>query len=245
MKIRTPVTVLATLTVSMALSAPSASGAPEVVPLCFGQAPTIIGTSGDDTLVSRGVADVIVGLGGSDTIIGNGGDDRICAGSGDDFTLDGGRGDDHIQAGPGDDGAMWGGDGNDIMLGGSGDDYAWGFAGNDTIHGNGGDDYVEGRGGKDILYGENGQDRLIDLEDSVETGDQTYFADRLYGGAGNDQLTAYSYKGGGTQHPADLINGGSNITPGGPYPFEDQCDGDPEDTIVNCETVTIIVDPPT
>jgi Ca2+-binding RTX toxin-like protein len=221
----------------------SGSAGAATTPSCFGRTATIVGTAGDDNLVGTGTTDVIYGGGGSDTITGRNGDDYMCAGDGDDSILDGGRGHDHIQAGPGDDGAIWGSDGNDIMFGGTGDDYAWGFAGDDTIHGNAGDDYVEGRAGKDILYGDNGQDRLLDLEDSVE-GDQTYFADRLYGGAGNDQLTAYSYKGGGTAHPADLLDGGSNITPDGPYPFEDQCGGDPEDTFLNCETVTIIVDPP-
>src|SRR6266571_2119516 len=51
---------------------------------CFGQAATIVGTPGDDTLDGTDGPDVMVGLGGNDTLNGMGGADVICGGLGDD-----------------------------------------------------------------------------------------------------------------------------------------------------------------
>jgi Ca2+-binding RTX toxin-like protein len=54
-------------------------------PLCFGKAPTIIGTRGDDLALSGASGnDVIWAKRGNDIVFGMGGDDRICGGRGSD-----------------------------------------------------------------------------------------------------------------------------------------------------------------
>jgi hypothetical protein len=65
--------------------------------LCFGGAPTIIGTPGNDVLVGTPGPDVIMGFGGDDRIRGLDGTDAICAGPGAD----------RVNAGPGLDFAKW------------------------------------------------------------------------------------------------------------------------------------------
>ena len=79
---------------------------------CFGEAPTIVGTPGDDILIGTDGPDVIVGRDGSDLIFGGDGPDLICGGKGDDGEfipsigvggLSGGLGVDKISGGPGND----------------------------------------------------------------------------------------------------------------------------------------------
>jgi glucose/arabinose dehydrogenase len=67
---------------------------------CAGEAPTILGTKGNDRLAGTKGADVIAGLSGRDVVIGGGGDDRLCGGTGVDV-LRGGRGSDRCIGGPG------------------------------------------------------------------------------------------------------------------------------------------------
>ncbi len=86
-------------------------------PTCFGQAATIVGTSGDDELTGTPGADVIVGLGGFDIIDGLAGSDRICGG-GDADVMFGGRGLDRMNGGAGND-LFTGGPGADLIIGGS------------------------------------------------------------------------------------------------------------------------------
>jgi hypothetical protein len=78
---------------------------------CFGEAATIVGTPGDDTLTGTDNDEVLVGLGGNDTITGGGGFDLICPGDGNDVVsqsagsyigiagVSGDLGDDTIQGG--------------------------------------------------------------------------------------------------------------------------------------------------
>ena len=81
----------------LTLSVPTAASA-ATDPTCFGQAATIVGTPGDDSLTGTTGPDVIVGLSGNDTISGLEGDDRLCGGKGAD-ALTGGDGDDHLAGG--------------------------------------------------------------------------------------------------------------------------------------------------
>ena len=81
----------------LTLSAPATASA-AAPPTCFGQAATIVGTPGDDSLTGTSGPDVIVGLSGNDTIDGLEGDDRLCGGKGAD-RLVGGDGDDHLSGG--------------------------------------------------------------------------------------------------------------------------------------------------
>ena len=78
---------------------------------CAGQAPTIVGTAGDDVLRGGPGRDVVIGLGGDDTIRGLGGDDLLC----------GGEGTDVVRGGAGDD-LLLGGLGAGVLSGGAGDD---------------------------------------------------------------------------------------------------------------------------
>lgn len=71
----------------VAMVAVPAGGAPNAYANshnCFGEAATIVGTSGDDALIGTDGPDVIVGLGGSDFIFGGDRPDLICGGRGDD-----------------------------------------------------------------------------------------------------------------------------------------------------------------
>lgn len=108
------------------------------LPVCFGRAATMVGTTGPDNLVGTAEADVILGMGGDDTISGLGGDDRICGGGGSDLLL-GGDGNDRLRGAAGDD-QLEGGPGADILKGKLGDDVLIGGDGVDLGHGGGGSD---------------------------------------------------------------------------------------------------------
>jgi len=90
---------------------------------CFGAAPTIVGTAGDDTLNGTSGNDVILGLGGNDTIDGLQGDDKIC----------GGDGNDHLYGGSGAD-SLAGGNGSDLVDGGAGKDVVKGGSDQASTH---------------------------------------------------------------------------------------------------------------
>lgn len=174
---------------------------------CFGQLPTIVGTSGPDVISGTSGRDVIMGLSGKDTINGRGGDDRICGGDGAD-TLKGGAGDDELYGNDGAD-TLVGGPGEDHLYGALGDDRLFGFAGDDFFNGGEGNDLIVGGAGNDTMYGWDGADRL-----KGGSGFDVMFggpgADLINGGPdndigegneGNDRLYGY----GGT----DLLSGGS------------------------------------
>jgi hypothetical protein len=114
---------------------------------CFGLAPTIKGTDGNDKrLKGTKGDDVILGLGGNDRIFGRGGNDRICAGDGDDRIM-AEAGDDQVDAGAGAD-FVDGGGGSDLLLGGEGDDLIKGKGKNDILDGGPGTDKLVGGPGK-------------------------------------------------------------------------------------------------
>jgi Ca2+-binding RTX toxin-like protein len=98
--------------------------------VCLGQAPTILGTAGNDTLTGTAGPDVINGLGGNDTISGLGGDDLVCGGAGSDMVT-GGDGNDRLQGAAGGD-SLTAGAGDDVLVGGPGDDELFGGVGRDT-----------------------------------------------------------------------------------------------------------------
>ena len=91
------------------------------------QGDTVLGNTGNDTLIGGPAGDFMNGDGGNDLIFGNGGDDTILGGASAD-TINGGDGNDSIdgQGGP------------DVINSGSGDDlFVWGGgsagSGNDTL----------------------------------------------------------------------------------------------------------------
>jgi Ca2+-binding RTX toxin-like protein len=172
---------------------PGGSGAPS----CFGRAPTIAGTNGNDVLIGTSANDVIAGLGGDDVIEGGDGNDLICGGDGND-TIDGGAGVDFILPGAGDDqvdGGMDGavlnygaapgpvtvnlsagtavGEGTDtitnvrIVVGSGFDDHLIGDENNNSFLPGSGNDIVEGLGGNDTFTTSNGDD-IFDGGDGVD-----------------------------------------------------------------------------
>jgi Ca2+-binding RTX toxin-like protein len=108
---------------------------PRVRATCFGDAPTLLGTDGDDTLVGTVDDDVIIGLAGSDVILGGTGNDRICAGTGSDG-IAGEAGADRL-AGNGGGDAILAGEGDDLSLGGPGFDIVEPGLGSDSSDGGG------------------------------------------------------------------------------------------------------------
>jgi len=192
---------------------------------CRGQAATIVGTLGNDTLTGTANKDVIASGYGDDTVSGGGGDDVICLGPGNDTgngqggddtifgddgtdTIDGGDGDDLIRGGKGND-EVFGGPGadnirgqgdDDTLAGGTGADRVNGGGGADTLKGQGGDDMLLGGVGDDILKGGAGQDTLRGhIGDDLLRGNGD--SDTLFGGGGIDRL----YGGGGP----DVVKGQS------------------------------------
>jgi Ca2+-binding RTX toxin-like protein len=170
-------------------------------PRCFGEAATIVGTSGRDRLVGTNGRDVIVGLGGRDRLLGRGGKDLLCGNNGGDLLI-GGDGRDRLDGGRRADGLKPGA-GNDIIDGGKSlfDDLRYPDApgaieaslitGTATGHGKDTFENVEQLVGgpfDDVLEGDDGPiNFLIGLAgNDVLTGNG---GDNLFGpGAGDDQL---------------------------------------------------------
>jgi Ca2+-binding RTX toxin-like protein len=117
---------------------------------CYGHIATIVRIESGDIVGTQG-DDVIVTLGaGRDRIHGRGGDDIICGGRGHN-TIIGGAGDDIID----------GGAGTDFISGGTGDDRIIGGTANDTLFGEDGNDRLEAGAGNDALFGQDGDDFLF------------------------------------------------------------------------------------
>ena len=190
------------------------------------------GAGGDDHLVGGNGIDTILGGEGDDDISGEDGNDDLSGGSGNDV-INGDKGNDLIDAGTGND-IVDGGQGNDNIKGGTGDDALIGGEGNDDISGKAGNDLIEGGSGDDSLFADDGDDTLFGNE-----GDDT-----LTGGLGQNDLDG----GNGAEVTGDTCNwdGGPTFddgNPNGPGTFID-----PvtllvilrDDTIVNCESDTVI-----
>ncbi|HKJ94563.1 MAG TPA: retention module-containing protein, partial [Gammaproteobacteria bacterium] len=200
-----------------------------------GGADTLIGGEGDDVLVSGGGPDTLDGGPGNDQLYGLGGPDYMTGGEGNDAMagfggrdyMDGGAGDDILDGGGAPD-EMHGGEGNDTLYGGGGPDQMYGDAGNDTLYGGGGPDQMYGGEGDDILVGEGGPD-LLDGGAGDDTLKGSGGPDQLLGGEGNDILV-----GGGAD---DILDGGpgSDVLTGssGADVFRFDNIGDAPDTITD------------
>jgi uncharacterized delta-60 repeat protein len=123
------------------------SAAPVVAATCDGRAATMRGSPVDDNVVGTPGNDVIVTGAGDDDVDGRGGQDRICSGTGDDGVR-GGMSGDHVFGGAGDD-RVSGGRGNDRLSGGPGNDRLNGNSGNDRLFGGAGHDRARGGRGYD------------------------------------------------------------------------------------------------
>jgi hypothetical protein len=169
--------------------------------------------------------DDISGGSATDRFDGGPGDDGLYGGKGDD-TLVGGAGEDLLSADAGND-TLSGGVGGDSLNGGAGDDELIGAGDSDFLHGGPGADMLDGGASGDYLAGEAGDD-ILDGGDGK---------DRLLGGAGEDVLAT---------QPADLI---PQLPPNRVWrehadggPGGDICDVLADDTVANCELVTVLND---
>jgi hypothetical protein len=180
---------------------------------CFGRAPTIVGTSGNDTIRGTKSRDVIVGRDGDDVIRGLGRRDIICGGAGDDVvydgrrndTIDGGDGQDELIGGRGTD-TVKGGDGADALRGGNRLDFLLGERGDDVLRGGPGGDQLYGGPGSDVMWGDDGDDRFF-LADM--TGDEQ---DVAHGGTGGNSLEAMGMTAGVTMDLDARSVSGATIT---------------------------------
>ena len=198
----------------------------------FGNAVTLRGGDGNDSLIGGTAADVIEGEDGADLLTGNNGNDLIDGGAGND-NASGGGGRDTVVGGDGND-VLRGGAGKDSLNGGAGDDNVMGQgSGGDTLTGAEGSDTLDGGRGNDIIIENGGQgaititntsmtgfggDTLLNMERariSGDSGNNTIDASGLFvagltsvtliGGGGNDLLI-------GTQGSDVLIGNGGNDT---------------------------------
>jgi hypothetical protein len=102
----------------------------------------IVGTTGNDVIVSAGGEDDVNARAGRDCVFSNDGD----------VDIDGGNGGDLVATGDGDDEAD-AGDGADRVVGGHGRDRLSGGRGGDRVTGNAGNDRLSGQRGRDVLSG--------------------------------------------------------------------------------------------
>ena len=132
--------------------------------VCLNLLPTIVGTSGAETLNGTTGNDIIAGLGGNDTINGLGGNDTICGGGGLD-TIDGGAD-------------------RDVLEGGRDTDTVRGGTGVDTVT------YQNGASGVvvDLQAGSGDGDALSDVESIVGTRSGDYLAGNGVARAGPRRL---------------------------------------------------------
>ncbi|MGJ8545183.1 MAG: calcium-binding protein [Sulfitobacter sp.] len=173
---------------------------------------TLSGLAGDDMLSGLAGDDTLLGHQGSDILQGQDGDDMLCAGDGDDF-ITGNRGEDLIE----------GQAGNDWASGDYNNDTIFGNEGNDTLIGGRGGDRVIGNEGDDVLFGGILEDAPLNMEEMQEFRDGASLADvinnegridlrddsvgnRLFGGAGDDQLFLGSFDQGTGGVGADTFN---------------------------------------
>jgi Ca2+-binding RTX toxin-like protein len=136
---------------------------------CYWEAPTILGTSGDDVIEGTSKKDVIRSFGGDDTITGNGGSDIVCGGGGNDVIRGANR--------------ALGSDGDDVIKGGLGHDHFIGGAGDDVMRGFGGYDTLQDLEGENELYGgagPHGDDLRVGRSTGVVAGGKGAGTDTLY-----------------------------------------------------------------
>jgi|GEM_PF-398616 hypothetical protein len=111
----------------------------------------IVGTDGNDILITDAEDNKIFAFAGDDVVNGLGGNDVIYGDEGNDFLV----GDDDGLSTLNNDDIIYGGADNDVISGKVGNDTLWGDDGNDQIVGDEGNDYLRGGNGNDVLIGDN------------------------------------------------------------------------------------------
>lgn len=152
------------------------------------------GTGGGDSIRgnANGEADSVLGLAGNDTIDGRSGNDTII----------GGEGNDRITAGTGTDSVVGGAD-HDSIYGGAEADTITGDTGNDTIFGDSfdltdaGTDSIVGGDGNDLIFGGQLADTLVGgdgadtiIGDGTNQAATTDYNDSIVGGDGDDSISS-------------------------------------------------------
>ncbi|GGN34369.1 Ca2+-binding RTX toxin-like protein [Actinoplanes campanulatus] len=197
----------------------------------------LFGESGNDVLIGTADDNWLMGGGGNDRIYGQGGDDVLQGDAGNDL-LNGGAGNDRLR---GDRGAGYsiGKPYSDVLIGGPGVDEADYYTYDDQpvtvdLDGQFGDDGVAGEHdsvGADVenLTGGGGSDILIGNAANNVIDGGWGGADRIQGGAGDDQLLSDAetpYRDG----EPDSLDGGTHVS-------ADACVYNvDEDTAINCES---------
>lgn len=153
------------------------------------------GGDGDDVLAGGLGDDALTGGTGNDRLYGRGGLDRMLGGLGSD-RLFGNDGNDYLD----------GGAGNDSLAAGLGDDLLMAGQGRDTLRGEGGNDLFEllratrpvdaGDLAHTLAYGGIGDDRFESGDRLTEVPDATVGYATLHGGAGNDRMMVSDLDGG-------------------------------------------------
>ena len=124
---------------------------------------------------------------GKDRLFGEA-DDDFLFGGGDIDELQGGTGNDYLDAGLSDDAVIHGGDGDDVGRGGKGDDVLRGAAGLDLLLGDDGNDVLRGDAGVTLTAAlRDGANVIIE-----DVGVHSLRGQRLFGGAGEDELFAFA-----------------------------------------------------
>lgn len=179
----------------------------------FGSPLYVDGKGGDDTLTGAYAHSTLFGGAGNDSLTGDRSDDELYGGQGDD-TLHGNGGDDQLEGAEGND-LVGGQDGDDLIAGESGNDTLDAGAGDDSVSGGPGDDLLTGEGrniwlevveeSPDLVYSASGisgmgsdtvDNTFIGLmligddRDNVLDGSLWPFPLVMFGGGGNDILTA-------------------------------------------------------
>ncbi|HYD67955.1 calcium-binding protein [Azospirillum sp.] len=173
------------------------------------------GGDGFDTVYVQGTVGAIIDLAaaGIERIFGGVGSDRLsAAGAGAAIYVAGGDGDDQLTgtaygdtlAGGNDNDTIEGGDGDDTITGGVGADRLVAGAGNDLMYVDGADTFIDGGDGFDTAYIQGIAGATVDLGAAR--------IERVFGGAGDDRLSAQSvgsglYVNGGDGD--DQLTGGS------------------------------------
>jgi len=142
----------------------SSYGMPPAPFTIAGEKCTVLGTNGNDTIITDKPEHIVMAFAGNDTVTGA-------------SVVAGGRGHDTITGTYGDD-RLYGQWGWDKIYGYAGDDRLYGGPGSDTIHGHKGNDRILGGYGDDKLYGQDGDDEIFGQKGN----------DRLYGQGGDDIL---------------------------------------------------------